>query len=380
MRILILCDKAFSLSETFIHKQVRCLKNHNVDLVCRKRLNADNFKLPSTIKFITLYKNLLFRVSYKLWKDEYSHPPIVSRFLKSLLSKNNYDLVMCFYGTQGVKMLPLMENNTIPFYISFHGFDATRKLNDSNYVSRIKRVIKRVDCVKNPCSFLANRLVELGLPQNKSSVIYNGTDLDFIDSIKSEKDSKDEKIRLLHVGRLVPNKGILDLLKVFTKLKKKGLGNLKLEIVGYGKQEEELKYYVRSQNLLHDVIFHGAMSNKSVVNKMKESDIFILNAQTDSENETEGFPNVILEAMASGIPIISTVHAGIPEAIVSGKHGILVPEKDNDALLNAITVLINDSKMGNALRLNARKRVETEFSEDILCQNMNQLVQSLVKT
>ncbi len=380
MRILILCDKAFSLSETFIHKQVRCLKNHNVDLVCRKKLNADNFKLPSTIKFITLYKNLLFRVSYKLWKDEYSHPPNVSRFLKLLLSKNNYDLVMCFYGTQGVKMLPLMENNTIPFYVSFHGFDATRKLNDSNYVNRIKKLIKRVDCVKNPCSFLANRLVELGLPQNKSFVIYNGTDLDFIDSIKTEKDSNDENIRLLHVGRLVPNKGILDLLKVFNILRKKGSDNLKLEIVGYGKQEAELKSYVSGQNLIHDVIFHGAMSNKSVVNKMKESDIFILNAQTDSENETEGFPNVILEAMASGIPIISTVHAGIPEAIVSGKHGILVPEKDNEALLNALKELINNPDLRKELSLNARNRVETEFSEDILCQNMNQLVQSLVKT
>lgn len=196
------------------------------------------------------------------------------------------------------------------------------------------------------------------IPGGKISVIYNGVGMTNQNPLQTRNLKKPLEIEnegeiIITVGRLHAQKGHCYLLQAIAKAGKK-VPKIKLIIIGEGEEENNLKNLVKSLDLKDKIIFAGLRGDVEKIFPIAE--LFIL------PSLWEGMPNAILEAMAAGKPIVATKVGGVPELVVHGETGILVPPEDSDALASAIIGLLRDKlkakKMGEA----GRMRVEEHFN------------------
>lgn len=154
--------------------------------------------------------------------------------------------------------------------------------------------------------------------------------------------------RLLYVGRLVPIKGLDDLVEAVARLRDRGY-DVTLDIIGDGKSRPDIEHTVTAAGLDDVVTFHGFVPFGPKLFKMyQNSDVFVL------PSYSEGFPNVILEALANGVPVVTTRVGGIDSIVEDGRNGVLIPAGEPDAIVTAIDRL-NDKKLRGTLIRNGIK-------------------------
>lgn len=145
--------------------------------------------------------------------------------------------------------------------------------------------------------------------------------------------------RILYVGRLVPVKGVDRLVDAIETLVNRGY-DVTLDIVGTGKEETALREQVESSSITDRVSFLGFVPfGPDLFKRYRRSDVFVL------PSYSEGFPNVLLESMANGTPVITTNVGGIEEVIVNEDNGLLIPSGDTDAIVNAVVQLMADKTL-----------------------------------
>lgn len=178
---------------------------------------------------------------------------------------------------------------------------------------------------------------------------------------RSKSIFKDSVIRLLSVARLVEKKGIVYLLKAIRLLIDKGY-KVECNIIGDGLFRKELRNFINDNKIYNIVNIHSFLPQEKIINFFKVSDIFILPCVVANNGDRDGLPNVLLEAMAMGIPVISTNISAIPEIVEDRVTGMLVMKKDGTAIANAIIELKNNKDLYNTIIKNARRKIIEEFS------------------
>ncbi len=200
-----------------------------------------------------------------------------------------------------------------------------------------------------------------GIDGSKIQVGYLGVDTsEFAPAPKGE--DRQSRISIMSVGDLFPKKGHAYLIRACDILSKRGI-DFECKIAGRGFLHEDLQKEIESFGLTDRVDLLGAVKNEEVRRMVAMSHIFAL-ACTDMRGQGEhidGIPVVLMEAMAMGMAVVSTRISGIPELIEDGVSGLLVPEKDETALADAIQRLIEDAELRESLGRNARKQVEEHF-------------------
>lgn len=199
------------------------------------------------------------------------------------------------------------------------------------------------------------------LINEKIQIIYNGVDLNVFDSDKSgspiRKELKiaDNCILLIIIGVLEKYKGHIYLFEAIEKLKSSGISNFKCFVVGAGREKDNLLRVVNNKNLSTDILFFGYRTDIPAL--FMAMDILVM-----PSIEQEAFPRVAIESMAMKVPVVCSDFGGLPEAVINGETGIIIPAKNVDALYNAIKYLIENpderKKMGEA----GRKRVKERFN------------------
>lgn len=374
LNILVIVDKFFPVSETFIYNHIVSLKDHNVLLIGRKRENQDRFSLPPHFETITLYDNKWIKFFHKLWNPEYRHNPFLVKELKKQVRKHKIDLVISHYGPIAIKSAHVFSSMGVKQIACFHGFDLSRKLAQKKYRKELKKISGDLDSSIIPSKFLKDRLIELGFENSKIKQIPYGVDLERVEN-SSKIEWEDNKIRILHAGRLIPKKGLLDLLDVIAKLE---LGDkIELIVIGDGAEMPQVKQKVQDLHMHTYVRLLGEQPHDVVLLYMKSVDIYVLNSRVDQSEETEGFPNTILESMASGAAVISTYHAGIPEAIDHDQNGILVEERDNEGLKRSLQELIDSPEKRKKLSENAKEKAFSEFGYNHMQSSILELINQL---
>ena len=208
----------------------------------------------------------------------------------------------------------------------------------------------------------------------KLHVIYNGLRLGQFS--RQREDRTSPVPRILTVARLIEQKGLIYLVKACKILRDRG-HSFTCEIIGGPESPLFMNYYVELKKLhrrlqLEDcVFFPGTQRFEQVLEKYREADIFILPSVIAEDGSRDITPNVLIEAMAMKIPVISTTVTGIPEIVENEVSGILVPPNDENALAETIIKLIHDSNLRNELGENARKRIEERFDSN---KNIGQYV------
>lgn len=315
----------------------------------RKELLAPYRGLPDQL--ITKALRIVSGGGYKLSFQNRSR-------VAGLIKSAKIDIIHAHFGPSGIELLPVAKKLGIPMVVSFHGIDAApAMMADKEYAKMIPEVIAYAKAIIIVSPHFAD-ILNLGRFADKVHLIPYGTDEQkFVPAEMPDRD----RIVIQHVGRLVAKKGVPDLIAAFSSLCSRH-NNLELRIIGDGPEMQTCRDEVAQLNLGNKVILRGSKPHEVVNEHMKDADIYVLNSRTDDRGDMEGLPNSILEAMSMEKPVVSTYHAGIPQAIQDGVNGLLVKERDNQALAAALEKLIRDKDLRRRLGAEARKTIVAHFS------------------
>ena len=215
----------------------------------------------------------------------------------------------------------------------------------------------------------------LGIPEQKIQVIHCGVKLN--PDSRHRKKHSGEKIRLGCLGRFVEKKGIDLLLEAAKIVKDKGY-DIKLDIAGYGPLEERYKTYVRDHGLKGCVSFPGKLTHKDVFRWLENIDLFVLPCRRDNNGDVDGIPVVLMEAMANGVPVISSKLSGITELIDDGISGLLVEPDDSDSIAIRIIDLIENGDLFETLQKNAYKKIDSDFTLSKCAMDIGNIIRGTI--
>lgn len=235
------------------------------------------------------------------------------------------------------------------------------------------RVLRTFDAAVAVSDRIAADLCHAHVPGQKIRIIDNGIDLHPFDSavpvLKPEL-SVGDRLLIGTVGRLVSQKGMPFFLQAAQHLLKQ-FSNLQFVLVGDGPERAKLEQMAKDLDLGTKVSFTGARSD--MANVYASLNIFVL------ASISEGLPMALLEAMASGVPVVATEVGAIPKVIVPGKNGMLVHPGDAAELAQAIACYVRDPVLRDRLSRNARRDVHERFSSQVMTENYCKLYEQLIE-
>jgi glycosyltransferase involved in cell wall biosynthesis len=270
-------------------------------------------------------------------------------------------LIHAHFGTDGLLALPLAERLGIPLVTTLHGFEIGRRplpmllsgrLSWIRYALLRRRLIERGDRFLAVSDAVRARAVAAGYPAERTFTLRNGVDTDFFSPAPGTPDPG----LILHVGRLVEKKGTRLLLYALRAVPQ---GNL--VIIGDGPERRSLEDQARRLGIADRVRFLGRLPPDSVRGWMRRAWLLAVPSVTARDGDAEGLPTVICEAAAAGLPVVASIHSGVPEAVIGDKTGLLVIERDVDGLADAIAALIGDIRLRTRMAPAARALAEERF-------------------
>ncbi len=343
-----------------IYRQVTALRGWRTFIMTKARQNSDRFPADD-VELIPQPKMNLLRHGWMKFVQR--KPPIVYRgeyqMLSSLLQRRGADLMHIYFGHTGVHLLPFIERWDKPCVVSFHGADVAMKKDIRDYDGGLRNLFRSVPLVFARCHSLADRLVELGCPRERLRITRTGLPLQEFPYVRREA-PVDGRWRLMQACRLIPKKGVATTLCAFA-IFQKAYPKAELHIAGKGPLQAHLEELTAELGISSKVHFSGFLSQPDLRRLYAASHLFIHPSETPPDRNQEGIPNSVLEAMATGLPVLGTRHGGIPEAVEDGRAGLLVEERDFEALAHAMKEL---ARSGNAFRemgLLGSERVVAEF-------------------
>jgi len=216
----------------------------------------------------------------------------------------------------------------------------------------------------------------MGCEEGKIIVHRMGID---VEKFEFSERRKTGTIKILSVGRLVEKKGHEYAIKALAKVVNKNGKDIIYRIVGDGPLKDELMSLAEELGIEDCVKFMGNVEDEELLKLYKESHIFILPSVTASDGDQEGIPVVLMEAQAMGLPVISTYHSGIPEVVIDGKSGFLVPEKDVDALAEKMEFLVEHPELWSEMGRHGREFVEKHYDIRRLNKRLVEIYQNLIR-
>jgi glycosyltransferase involved in cell wall biosynthesis len=251
----------------------------------------------------------------------------------------------------------LKEISGIPFSVTAHGQDFMKDLGNDDLLREICAAAEFVAAETD----YSRDLLRQRCPNSATKIyrVYNGMDLTRFPARHYEM-SEDSVPRIISIGRLVAFKGFEYLIDACAEVARRGL-NFTCEIIGDGPLRGDLEARIRKLNLSDRVHLLGSLSQGAVLERLWAADIFALPSVTDTQGASDVFPTVIIEAMAAARAVVSTHLAGIPESVVHGETGLLVPPGDTTALSQALGRLIQDPKLRLHYGRAGRERIEQHF-------------------
>lgn len=256
----------------------------------------------------------------------------------------------------------LKEISGIPFSVTAHGQDFMKDLGSDDLLREICAAAEFIAAETD----YSRDLLRKRCPDSAAKIhrVYNGIDLECFPRPNQQTArpavAPYHVPRIISVGRLVAFKGFEDLINACAELARRGL-DFVCEIIGDGPLRDTLQAKIAQLDLSSRVNLPGSLSQNAVLEKLQGSDIFALASTTDAQGATDVFPTVILEAMASARPVVSTRLAGIPELAVDGETGILVSPGDTSALPDALEQLLRDPELRLRYGRAGRTRIEQRF-------------------
>jgi len=278
-------------------------------------------------------------------------------YFAEFFARNGVDHVHVHFANRAAHTAVFLKQiSGIPFSVTAHGQDFMKDLGSDDLLREICGAAEFVAAETD----YSRDLLRQRCPNSATNIhrVYNGIDLERFPALRSCNGNRIPQI--VSVGRLVAFKGFDDLIGACAELARRQI-DFVCDIIGDGPLRETLQAKIEQLDLSSRVNLLGSLSQGAVLEKLRGADIFALASTTDAQGATDVFPTVILEAMASRLAVVSTRLAGIPELVVDGRTGTLVPPGDSSALSHALEQLLRDPELRLRFGHAGRARIEQHF-------------------
>lgn len=380
------------VSNTFVLAQITGLldRGHDVDLYPLDTRSFDGahadvraYRLDERVRHLSVPRGRLERGATavrQLLRPSAWHPAVIRALdprlgraawssvqlytTLSFLRNRPYDVIHAQFGTLAPQALALLEARATRgrLVVSFRGADSSRFLEASPRM--YDRVFARGDLFLPVCEAFRQRLVAAGAPERRIRVLHSGIDLRRF-SFQARERADDEPTRLLFVGRFAQKKGVLDLVSAVQRVAASGR-DVTLEMVGSGPLLGDVERRIHALGIANRVRLLGDRTRDEVIDAMHASHLLAAPSVTAPDGDQEGIPNVLKEAMATGMPVVSTRHSGVPELVQDGTSGFLVDERDIEGLADRLAFLADAPERWPSLGRAGREAVARDFDiEDL---------------
>lgn len=402
MRVAFFVQTFPSLSETFILNKITGLidRGHEVVVFSEKRpppglahADVDAYGLRARVRYLDVdarggpsvkdlatIAGLAFRSPGSLRRlGAVTAAPFggrlrLLRLLGRLSADRGFDVVHAHFGDVALRSRFARLRWQAPYVASFYGFDcsALPAQRGPDVYEPLFEVVDRVTVLSGE---MRGRVRELGCRDELIREHHIGVDLDAFPFRERGLDLPGRPARLLTVARLVEKKGVEYVLRAIAALPDP---DLVYTVLGDGPLRGELEDLAESLGIEDRVDFRGSADQATVREAMSAADLFILPSVTASNGDQEGTPTVLMEAGASGLPVLSTLHAGIPEVVLDGVTGRLVPERDHEALAEALAELLAAPERWPAMGRAGREHVAAHYDRHRLVAQLEDLYREVI--
>ena len=332
-----------TLSETFVRNELRWLKHHGFNVKV-----FSYFDPPEIGKLDFDLEVIRFDTGGNLLEN-----------LKTLLVEHNIDLIHTHfvYPTGTLYTHPIAEKLKIPFTIFAHAYDIFIKENDER--NNVSEIANSEYCkgIFTLSEFHKNYLIERNVPGDKIRITRQATEYN-VSSIQK----KDNRVKnIVSISRFVEKKGIDTLIDAAKLLENE---NFNFSIYGYGPLEDELQEQINYLGV-DNISIKGHLGSNEVPNVLRSSDLLVSPCRVAKNGDMDGFPTIILESMAYGLPVLTTAVSAIPELIKDNENGFIVESNDSIMLSNKIKEISSlSSEKLFEIRRNAQMDVQNFSSTE----------------
>jgi glycosyltransferase involved in cell wall biosynthesis len=245
----------------------------------------------------------------------------------------------------------------LPFSFTAHARDLYQVPTEA-LLDRIQQASAVITCCGANLEYL-NQIAPA--QQSKFSLIYHGVNLkDFQLALTPGENSTAKDPVILSVGRLVEKKGFQDLLEALFIVKRKG-ENFRCTIYGDGPLCQQLEKWIEEHGMTAEIILKGDRAQQELISVYQNATLFVLTPVQTEDGDRDGIPNVLLEAMAVGLPVITTAVAGIPELVEHDQTGLLYQQHEIEGISSGIIELLNNAQKRHQLGSAGSKKVTEQF-------------------
>jgi len=335
---------------------------------------SDQLLVPSFFRRTETLKNLLLRLLIPIDKNV-SHDlnkklsPLSTRYLSKFLTKQKIQAVLAEYGPTGAAVMDACRIADIPLIVHFHGYDAHLREITSAYNNLYQQMFRQASALVTVSHKMSKQLIKLGAPPEKIHHNVYGIETD---RFKASDPIKNPP-HFLAVGRFVDKKAPYLTILAFKELLNH-FPSARLVMVGNGPLLETCIQMSKALNLDNSIEFTGPMEHDKVAMMMSEARAFVQHSVTPSSGDSEGTPVSVLEACASGLPVISTRHAGIKDIIVENKTGFLVDEFNIKEMTKHMISLAQDPELARTIGKNARENILNNYTMEKSINNLWKII------
>jgi colanic acid/amylovoran biosynthesis glycosyltransferase len=379
LKILYICTTFPKLSEQFIQREVDGLRKESVDLEIVSMWGGERLYKGVIIRTFPKWKllKLVWTLPWAIFKKPgvlvsstakffSGKPPSPVNFFETLLGygfalahwlrmkQDPPDLIHGIWATSPVSAAQMLSALTgIPFSMGAHAFDVFEDGGDWH----LKEKLDKAKMVHSSSMSTQRQLLRLGADKEKLRLVRRGlTDYPNLKPIRKNR----RPIRLISVGRLVEKKGFFYQIDILKALKKKGIP-FQARIVGSGELDGSLRDYRDKSGLHNELEFWGKLTFDAVQEQLVWADLFLFTGQVSSKGDRDGLPNVIGEAMAHGVAVLTTDVGATTEAVEHRCTGMILSGENTIDWVEAIENMVTDDLLISKLRKNGRIWVEEHF-------------------
>lgn len=366
-----------------------CILSHQPPVYSETFIKAQLDKLPAKILFFhggffpmykgiktpivpnSFYDRVQRRISKKFFRQQSSWRD--REALEELLIQEQVDVVLAEYGMTGSAILPVCQKIRIPLVVHFHGYDAYNQRYLRQYEKSYRQLFKDASAIIVVSQDMKQQLLKLGASLEKLHYNPYGVDLSLFQQANPEQNPPN----LLSVGRFVEKKAPQLTILAFKEVAET-YPNAKLLMIGKGLLFKECQKLVSSLGLETQVQFLGACSHEQVAAHMQNARAFVQHSVCAKSGDSEGTPVAVLEASASGLPIISTRHGGIKDVVIEEKTGLLCDERDVRKMAENMIQIVKSPSIARKLGQAGHKRITQHFSLEKSISNLWAIIEKVI--
>jgi colanic acid/amylovoran biosynthesis glycosyltransferase len=366
--VVYLTDQFPAVSQTFVIDQIASLVDAGINVEVFATARATSGLVHQRAR--DMLGQTRFASDGLAWRLSRLMPNPLRRRLRAVLGARlrkkalaQAQLVICHFGYVGLAAAQASQatRSRSQIWTFFHGFDISSWL-ETHGDQAYRPLFERGDRFLAISELWMNKLVALGCPPDRISLLRMGVDTDAI-AFAPRPIAEGGAVHLLTVGRLIEKKGTEFILRALARLRETAPAvNWHLTVAGDGPLRGQLEELAAALGIAPEVTFTGSISSADVKDLLKSAHIFALPSVVAGNGDMEGIPVALMEAMAAGVSVVSTVHSGIPELIEDRVSGLLAPERNIEVLADHFRTMCTDELQRMSMLQEARSTIERKFN------------------